>query len=69
MGRGSISIHAGSSPRRVECDGGNRFKVPFFLIQGSDDHITPAPLAATYFQKITATTKRMTLIDGAGLLL
>jgi pimeloyl-ACP methyl ester carboxylesterase len=42
------------------------FKVPFFLIQGSDDHITPAPLAAIYFEQITTTTKRMTLIDGAG---
>jgi len=42
------------------------FKVPFFVIQGSEDHIAPTPLAASYFEKINATTKRMTLINGAG---
>ncbi len=42
------------------------FKLPFFLIQGSDDRITPTSMAVSYFEKIKAPAKRMTLIDGAG---
>jgi len=42
------------------------FKLPFFLIQGRDDHITPLSLATSYFEKIKTPTKRMIIIDGAG---
>src|SRR5262249_18427617 len=42
------------------------FKVPFFLIQGKEDHITPLSMAASYFEMIKAPTKRMTVIEGAG---
>jgi pimeloyl-ACP methyl ester carboxylesterase len=45
---------------------GFQFKVPFFLIQGSEDRITPASLAASYFDRVIAPAKRMVLIDGAG---
>jgi len=44
---------------------GYDFKLPFFVIQGRDDHITPTSLAANYFEKIKAPRKRMTVIDGA----
>jgi pimeloyl-ACP methyl ester carboxylesterase len=42
------------------------FRIPFFLIQGRDDHIASTRLASSYFAKITAPVKRMTLIEGAG---
>ena len=42
------------------------FKTPFFLIQGSDDHIASTELSSSYFDKINAPVKRMTLIEGAG---
>jgi pimeloyl-ACP methyl ester carboxylesterase len=45
---------------------GYRFGLPFFIIQGTDDHITPTVLAASYFQRIDAPTKQMITIDGAG---
>jgi pimeloyl-ACP methyl ester carboxylesterase len=45
---------------------GFQFKVPFFLIQGSEDRITPASLAASYFDRVIAPAKQMVLIDGAG---
>lgn len=48
--------------RRIGLD----FKLPFLLIHGSDDHITPTSMAASYFEKINAPTKRMILIDKAG---
>jgi len=32
------------------------FKVPFFLIHGSADHIAPASLAASYFERIRTTS-------------
>ena len=45
---------------------GFAFRLPVFVIQGDEDRITPTPLAASYFQKINAPVKRMTLIQGAG---
>jgi pimeloyl-ACP methyl ester carboxylesterase len=45
---------------------GYRFELPFFIIQGSDDHITPTGLAANYFQRIQAPVKHMITIEGAG---
>jgi pimeloyl-ACP methyl ester carboxylesterase len=45
---------------------GYDFKVPFFIIQGSEDHITPTSMAASYFQKIRAPKKQMIIINAAG---
>ncbi len=42
------------------------FKLPFFVIHGRDDHITPLSMATSYFEKIKTPTKRMIIIDGAG---
>ena len=39
------------------------FKLPFFVIQGSDDHITPTSVAASYFENIKAPRKQLTLIS------
>ncbi len=44
----------------------SNFNLPSFSIQGREDHITPLSLATTYFEKIKAPLKRMTIIDGAG---
>lgn len=40
--------------------------LPFFIIQGQDDHIAPTTLAVDYFRKIRAPVKKMVLIKGAG---
>jgi len=45
---------------------GFKFKLPVFLIQGSEDHITDSASAARYFEEIQAPIKRMTPIEGAG---
>jgi len=45
---------------------GTDFKVPFFVIQGRDDMITPTELVAEYVAQIRAPAKRLTVIDGAG---
>jgi pimeloyl-ACP methyl ester carboxylesterase len=42
------------------------FRVPVILIQGSDDHITPTPLAVSYFDRISAPRKKMVLLPGGG---
>jgi alpha-beta hydrolase superfamily lysophospholipase len=43
---------------------GNSMPVPFFIIQGEEDHITPTDAAAEYFRAIHAPKKRMLLIKG-----
>jgi pimeloyl-ACP methyl ester carboxylesterase len=45
---------------------GFEFKLPFVVIQGRDDRIAPASMAADYLQQIDAPMKRLALIDGAG---
>ncbi|MCU1334904.1 MAG: Hydrolase, alpha/beta fold family protein [Bryobacterales bacterium] len=45
---------------------GTDFSVPFFIVQGAEDDITPAALAQAYFNQITAPRKSMLLIPEAG---
>jgi pimeloyl-ACP methyl ester carboxylesterase len=45
---------------------GTDFSIPFFVIQGADDDITPASLAQAYFDQVTAPRKSMLLIPDAG---
>jgi len=45
---------------------GNSMPVPFFVIQGEEDHITPTNAAAGYFRAIHAPKKGMLVIKGAG---
>lgn len=45
---------------------GYRFKLPFFVIQGADDHITPMSAAANYVQQIQTPVKQLIPIAGAG---
>lgn len=45
---------------------GYKMPVPFFIIQGREDHITPTELAEQYFRRIHAPRKKMVLINGAG---
>jgi pimeloyl-ACP methyl ester carboxylesterase len=45
---------------------GFSFKIPVFIIQGTEDHITDAASAAEYFERVQAPIKRMTPIEGAG---
>jgi proline iminopeptidase len=40
--------------------------VPFYIIQGQEDHITPTSVAQSYFRKIRAPRKKMVLIKNAG---
>lgn len=45
---------------------GTRFELPFLVLQGEDDVVTPAPLAAEYFNDVSAPAKHMALIRDAG---
>ena len=45
---------------------GYDFPIPFFVIQGADDRITPSELARDYFARIRAPEKELVLIEGAG---
>jgi len=42
------------------------FKIPYYVIQGRDDLFAPTPLVETYFNKVSAPTKRLFVIEGAG---
>lgn len=42
-----------------------RFALPFVVIQGSDDLITPTSLATAYVEHIEAPAKEIVIIDGA----
>jgi pimeloyl-ACP methyl ester carboxylesterase len=42
------------------------FKVPYYVIQGRHDLFTPTPLAEAYFNKVSAPTKRLIIIENAG---
>jgi pimeloyl-ACP methyl ester carboxylesterase len=44
----------------------NRLEVPFVVIQGRDDPITPAPLASAFFEHVEAPAKELVIIEGAG---
>jgi pimeloyl-ACP methyl ester carboxylesterase len=45
---------------------GTRFEVPFFIIQGEHDMLTPPKQAKAYFDDVSAPLKRMALIRNAG---
>jgi len=45
---------------------GNTYPLPFFIINGSEDHVTPTDLAKRYFESIRAPEKQFVVIDGAG---
>lgn len=45
---------------------GTRFEVPFVLLQGESDVITPTTLAQEYFEEVEAPTKELALIPDAG---
>jgi pimeloyl-ACP methyl ester carboxylesterase len=42
------------------------FKMPFFVIQGSEDMVTPTSVAVKYFNLVKAPMKKLILIDHAG---
>jgi pimeloyl-ACP methyl ester carboxylesterase len=42
------------------------FKVPFFVIQGKDDMVTPTSVAVKYFNAVKAPKKKLILIEHAG---
>jgi len=41
-------------------------KVPFFVIQGKEDMVTPTSVAVQYFRVVKAPKKKLILINGAG---
>ena len=45
---------------------GTNFLVPVFIVEGADDDITPASLARSYFDQITAPRKAFLLMPVAG---
>jgi pimeloyl-ACP methyl ester carboxylesterase len=45
---------------------GYEMPIPFFVIDGLEDHIAPATLVADYFDKVHAPKKAMILINDAG---
>jgi pimeloyl-ACP methyl ester carboxylesterase len=44
----------------------NTLDVPFFVIQGKDDMVTPTSVATKYFEVVKAPTKKLILIEQAG---
>ena len=44
----------------------NTFKVPFFVIQGKEDMVTPTSVAMKYFNAVNAPKKKLILIEHAG---
>jgi pimeloyl-ACP methyl ester carboxylesterase len=44
----------------------NTLKVPFFVIQGKEDMVTPTSVAVKYFQAVSAPKKKLIIIDHAG---
>ena len=45
---------------------GTNFPVPVFIVEGADDDITPASLARSYFDQVTAPRKAFWLMPDAG---
>jgi len=45
---------------------GHEFKLPFFIIQGAGDILTPVSTARSYFDKIKAPCKKFVVIKNAG---
>jgi pimeloyl-ACP methyl ester carboxylesterase len=45
---------------------GTDFSIPFFVVEGAEDDITPVSLAKSYFDQITAPHKAFYLIPDAG---
>ncbi len=43
-----------------------RFELPYYVIQGRDDLLTPTEPAAAYFAKVSAPKKEMVILEGAG---
>src|SRR5262249_4098582 len=44
----------------------NRLEVPFFVIQGKEDMVTPTSVAVEYFNAVKAPKKKLILIEHAG---
>ena len=44
----------------------NTIKVPFIVIQGKEDMVTPTSVAVEYFQVVKAPKKKLILIEHAG---
>jgi len=47
-------------------DLGPKFALPFFIINGRLDHVTPTALARTYFDGVKAPQKTFVVLNGAG---
>jgi pimeloyl-ACP methyl ester carboxylesterase len=45
---------------------GTDYSLPFFIINGSEDHVTPTDLARRYFDTIRAPEKQFVALGGAG---
>ena len=43
-----------------------RFRVPYYVVQGREDLFAPTPLVQAYFNRVSAPSKRLFIIDGAG---
>ena len=43
-----------------------RFELPYYVIQGRDDLMTPTAPAEAYFKKVSAPRKEMVVLEGAG---
>jgi pimeloyl-ACP methyl ester carboxylesterase len=44
----------------------DRLGVPFVVIQGRDDPITPTPLATAFFEHVDAPAQQLVVVEGAG---
>jgi len=45
---------------------GYEMRVPFFIVDGREDRLTPPQLTQFYFQEVNAPRKAMIVIDNAG---
>jgi pimeloyl-ACP methyl ester carboxylesterase len=50
----------------LEAELGDEFPIPFILIEGDADRITPTSLAVQYFKRVNAPAKALIQIPGAG---
>jgi pimeloyl-ACP methyl ester carboxylesterase len=50
----------------LEADLGDEVPIPFIVIQGDNDRISPTSLAAEYFDRVDAPAKALVRIPGAG---
>jgi len=64
--RASGAALIGSSVAEALSTSALRFRIPYYVVQGRHDLMTPTPLAEAYFKNVSAPSKRLVIIEDAG---